>query len=556
MDSRFKNLDSELNFTPDKGQMDAFFNQFDTAAMDNAFVEASQNMQYPYALAYWDNYVSQEGQLIQDVNFAEAAFNYNTAYHPMYWNAAQEVLADEGLHYQYKSAYWSEAQKLLIAAERSVFFSRWIAIASVLLLIGFGSQLFTERSIFNTAAEVVNTDLNDGQIEPPSKNTAITADLKSNQINQTINGFSKNGNDNFEKDLQSSDRSDVLSENTINQPQAGGIEKSYSENNTNANKAAAHKNQVQTQVSSKPKKNISPSTANDLNKSLMLNPSNSLTQNDNNKISATVSSSQSRNSNSLIATLPTVSSANTLSQQRQKSEEILKVNLAEPILLSCNSKPIPSPVAENIETNKKQNRNWPQIYVLAQTGIGNTFSDSKTFNQRIGLDLGLSFNIPKTRGFKLSFLSGLDYQSLNNYTNSHQITDYERSGKITKMSYGYEFNKLVKWQSAMLLGYSINQKITINMGAAVDQYFTSQIKVHEVVKDDIQETAFKWGKNDFINERDIQLLGQLEYHFSKKLSIVASGEFGLLNQINLAKNPLLTPKMNRSVMVGIKYSLF
>jgi hypothetical protein len=66
--------------------------------------------------------VGQESTIVQDTIFNSAASDYSTAYNPAYWNQAQQALFNEGLHYQYKPSYWSEAEKLLVQADKRVFF--------------------------------------------------------------------------------------------------------------------------------------------------------------------------------------------------------------------------------------------------------------------------------------------------------------------------------------------------------------------------------------------------------------------------------------------------
>ena len=78
-------------------------------------------------------------RLDQDDAFVEANKSMKATYEPHFWGPADAALQKEGLHYEYKSAYWSEAKKMLDVADRRLFFFKWSAIASLFILISFGT---------------------------------------------------------------------------------------------------------------------------------------------------------------------------------------------------------------------------------------------------------------------------------------------------------------------------------------------------------------------------------------------------------------------------------
>ena len=147
MDSRFKNIESELNFKFSKEYLEDAFNALDNYELDQAFIDASSAEKANYSSAYWNSFIANEASIVQDLNFSEAAANYQTSYDKSYWFEAEKALINEGLHFEYKPEYWNEAEKLLSREDRKVFFFRWSAIASILLLFGLiGQGLVTNES--------------------------------------------------------------------------------------------------------------------------------------------------------------------------------------------------------------------------------------------------------------------------------------------------------------------------------------------------------------------------------------------------------------------------
>ena len=513
MDSRFKKLDTELNFEPNKAHTKAFFDNLEAYALDNAFIEASQKMQYPYVPAFWNNFTQQEGDLIQSVNFSEAAINYNTAYHPIYWNAAQEALASEGLHYQYKASYWNEAEKLLVAADRKVFFAKWLSIASALLVVGLvGHFTFSEKAI-NVKQSIVNSKAqeNENIFKNAGQSSVLSfekQDLNTAENTKTIQPFVDNSTDKKIISSPDSNTSNNLTKNT-----SKGLTEEIPKNNLPTN----------TQVNAK-----IDLTEDALANAHETNRVENLELTTNPKLNLMTSlGSAPLNEKSISINNKTIAV-----EIRSKNPEIQKINLAESIVLSEARRTIVEPTPLPIERSKDQLNHKFEVFLAAQTGIGNTFSNSAGYNQRTSADFGIAYNFKKLNGLQISLTSGFDYQTLNNYTDSYSFVNYERTGKISHQSFGYEFNSLVKWQNSILFGYKVKPKITLRLGGAIDRYFTSQIKIHETKFEEVTESPFLWGQNDFINQYDIQLITQLEYKAFKKISIVATGKFGFLNQIN------------------------
>jgi hypothetical protein len=517
MDSRFKNIDKELHFAPNKAIIDEVFQQFDDLALDNAFLNACQQTKFTYAPSYWTLFKNEEADLIQNVNFSEAAQNSTVAYHPFYWNEAESALIEEGLHYQYDPTYWSEAKQLLHKADKKVFFRKWLSIASLLLIFGFLGNVFSPtKQLPSTEPIVAVKEVN-------------LRDVNDNRTQKT-NDATNIGHDNFNK---------IYKPDELNKQKNTRIALSDNTNSSTANKTksestSSHNSSVELAHTDKqPEIGTGPSPLSDQLEGLM---------NESDKV----------NSSSGINTVIKSSALNS----NHPDLAIKKIDLT-PKQNGIENKPkmIPGPEWRLIEVSAPIVKNRPEVYALLQSGIGNTFSDQTVYNYRLGADLGIQFNIKQLGGLNISVQSGFDYQSLENFVNSHSVVDYKRTGSVNYLAYGYEFADVVKFQNTVLVGYQVFPKFGFKIGGSIDQYFTSKIKVHERVGDIAAVSPYQWGKNDFIRNTDFQIVGQIAYDLFTKFSIIASADFGLINQINHMKNPSLEPIKNRSLSFGIKYRL-
>jgi len=105
--------------------------------MDSAFVEASSETTVAYNPSFFEQFKASEANLEMDSAFQAAAAASVVDYAPQFWNDADKALQKEGLHYEYQSAYWGEAKKLLDKSDRKGFFLQWSAVAALLITASF-----------------------------------------------------------------------------------------------------------------------------------------------------------------------------------------------------------------------------------------------------------------------------------------------------------------------------------------------------------------------------------------------------------------------------------
>ncbi len=198
MDSRFKNIESELNYQFSPEFMEDAFNALDHYDLDQAFIDASNAEKANYSSLYWNNFKAAETSLMQDMTFSDAASNYSVPYDKSYWYEAEKALINEGLHFEYKEEYWNEAKALLAKEDRKAFFYRWSAIASILILAGFvGQSLYTNYnsgvpSVNDITENTVNGNRVIARTQPVFNLSALSQNSQLANVNENITSLPSN----------------------------------------------------------------------------------------------------------------------------------------------------------------------------------------------------------------------------------------------------------------------------------------------------------------------------------------------------------------------------
>ncbi len=506
MDSRFKNLDSELNFEPNKGQMKSFFEEFDDMMLDDAFREAAQSDKYPYSSSYWSSFLLQESVLTQNESFSSAALDYNTSYNPAYWNQAQQALVNEGLHYQYKPAYWSEAEKLLTKVDKRFFIAKWTGFATIILFVGLiAGYLSNDKSLRGinglTVAKVKN-------FEKTAKKIKFNEQLRFHYKNETT---------------------DVVSSSDVAKPVnlAKNVDILYLKEKSAANNLAEVKIESEGQL---------------LNHDISQNTSiNSETLNVKN--------------NSLNLPVDISGLATKAKNERNKSAEIWKINSAPLHQISQNfSIENPEPI-NDIQLDNPQIRKPVSFYLVPQIGIGNSFHNPKDYSYRLGIDFEAQF---QRKNLSYSLSTGFDYENIDNYLYKSYIRVYDRSGESPLLGTDFSILNTVNWQNSFLIGYQLSKSFVLKAGLSYDMYVGTVATMQNKRGEKLIPTDSKYmiGRNDEFTNHNLNIISKLEFRLNRKIILTASGEFGLSNKLNSKNYPLLLPNKNRCLFFGLKYVLF
>ena len=468
MDKRFKNIESELNYTINSADIEAAFSQMDALSLDQAFVDASNQTSNTYQAAYWDEYLVNEKTFAQDANFQDAANATKLNYQPYFWNAAEMALINEGLHFEYKSTYWNEAAQLLHKTERTAFFKKWIGIASLLLMVAFAGNL------------LMNT--NHGHIEKYSSRT-LDANKITLRKGKLFHFNAKNGISTTE----------VIENNSVVE-----VEKQTSTPPVNAGKQ---------------------------NKRIVNNKAiveQTVPVESNTKIPLAMKSMK-ETYNSQVAD-------NYIIKARTKTNDLALLHSQTPPSIQENNdvRPFDNSLIKIITPVDK---NRTSIALQGLVGLGNTPEQNLALNKRYGLNLLLSRPIGKRKSFEIMFQTGFDYEALENYTVGTIRKEHFISGENRKVGNYLEFKNIIKWQSALLGSFKINKKFKIISGLAFDQYVTSQIKVKQTINNETSTSVYQWGRNnDQFKLQDFQLINAIAYRVSPSFSANLMSEYGLTSK--------------------------
>jgi len=213
LDDAFRNAAAQI---PVFAELETVIGGLDDAFMDDAFREGAQQLTTSYDSSLWEGLEQVRPDLEMDAAFSEAANEVVANYSPLFWGDANSALESEGLHFEYQAQYWNEARVLLDKADRSVFFTKWTAVALVLLLISFAGlntnfdlnlareshskvELNKTDLVLASDAELINEKHVELTNDPLQSNLEQESALNTNQEQRQVqsNHLQKNGAVNF-----------------------------------------------------------------------------------------------------------------------------------------------------------------------------------------------------------------------------------------------------------------------------------------------------------------------------------------------------------------------
>ena len=543
MDSRFKNLDNELNFRLNQEQMDSFFETFDDLVMDEAFREAATASKYAYSPNLWDDFVQKEPELIQDDSFVSAAKDYNTTYNSAYWDQAHQALINEGLHYQYKSAYWSEAEKLLVQADKRAFFMKWIGIASAFLIIGLVGINMTKTSVNNnkplSSTHIFETTK---KIEYTQKRRFTFSDKAAVEI----------------KDQTTANTPSITISNQKNELLAEAVPQTVTPQST---LKTVPEGVSKTQTVALPEPELKSNTITEATPAPETLPN--IVNNDQSNTQA-LEHDANLNATSYIKpqkAMAYIEPENEAispekTQQRQKTF-IPKISLLSslPTALTQDHSISAPQKMDDIRFYQTPPSSLFSFYVIPKVGIGNSFFNAKNYSYRFGLDMELEYH---RKRLIFGLTGGLTYENIDNYVYKSYENIYHRSGEISRVGTDFFISNTINWQSTFLVGYELNRLLTIKGGLGHDIYIGSIARMQNVRNQELITTTNQYtiGRNDEFTNHNFNLIGRIEFKVNKRTEIMASGEFGLLNKMNSENYPLLLPNKNIGLLLGLKYKIF
>jgi len=539
MDNRFKTIDNELNYSYDSSLwgsasellndsiMDSAFvtaakantissspnfSDLNTVFLDDSFKVASQASSARYNQSFFGDFKAKEATLYQDDSFTTAATQTKPIYDKKYWGVAQQALKKEGLHFEYKTAYWKEAELLLNQKSRQAFFWKWGSVASILLLIsfiGFKSQDKLTTNKYSSRLNSLNIEsLNSFNPDNTNINTSNTKGQNYNRLTSHIGNYVKRSGGQFESETK----------NNLHQS-----------NTTKSNQKL--NNTVQNNQSN--------------NTSLVTSNSNDLTK--------------TKVSNTDVVLITTISETINDHNYKNNKNILMQISHIEIPLVTLNTNyNTLLAKTQDITQSPIKITGTHQFGVRLLKGLGNNFNNNtNTLSARNSFYLDYRYK-PNQNRFFIGADLGLYHMNLANYEFENKYTVHHLDGDIDNYWYKMTYKDLIYLSSSLNMFYTINPKHKIKMAVGMNKLVTSKIDVayKSAKKDTKTELGNRWGKNNGINNFDLSLGLGYEFKLHKQFDFIMETKLGVLDQTNNDYLQSTIKNNDFSFQIGLKYNIF
>lgn len=517
LDTAFRNAASGNSFALPENLSESLNDAF----MDDAFKTASDNTHIPYFSAYWTEFAANRSIIEENISFVEAANALQADYHPTYWEAADVALQNEGLHYEYRTEYWSEARRMLDRADRSKFFIKWSAVAVILLLLSFGGIFMNNKS------GRMDTVLQDNSAHTNTQGSSVLALAES--LHENNNSINHAGISNHET-------VDFTTESTDNK---SGTELRPSDNHSNI--SYAHTTDLNSQGLSSP---------NDVN-------------NGSNEVSDITSP---RDVNFVDSDSPELieeqDNYSTLASQVETLASIDNRDNLKKLPLTAipsNSNIDLSYSGPEIEVHRAVSRPTSQFYLFANSGFGNKYGQPNfipTWRTGGGIEYTHT-SFGRLRNFEFGGTLGINHIRQNDFGTERRVSVYNTKGGVDKFWYKLQLKDMIYTNVSAVVGYRIDhlQKIRFSVGADYLVFVQSNMSYQNQPDMGITTVNNNWGVKEGVSKLDLRLGLGYEIQVGKRWSFQANGSFGLFDRSDddfiIDKN--FDHEMNATV--GVKYTL-
>lgn len=515
MDDAFQSAVAEGDMVIPALPVDLDLGDVDDAFMDDAFKEAANETTVGYQPAFWDDFQASVDGVEMDEAFITAAKNTKANYQPQFWTAASTALEEEGLHYEYKKAYWNEARALLDKSDRKGFFYRWSGIAAVLLLISgvafnmgqapksltgisrVDQKNFSETKLahrFNTADNV--NSINEGLALNSLAEESESADLEGYNTNQS-NRITENNNE-----------GDINADTDYIPAQLASLD-------------VANNDVIEEE-----------DLTNDLNNSESIE-------------------------NSIAFQTPAAFEPEVLTNESldRKSEiEKLEVDV-ESIPVS----PLNNQLMSLAPIKKYKPRLMHEVSLIGMAGFGNKYdTDGFLAEQRnsLGLSYALS-GLGNRNNLEFEFsamgdrikVNGLNYQDIS--------AVYDNYGGRKRYWYNVAYQNVFYATGNLGLNYNLGNRHKIGLGIGLSKLVAVQTNVAQLNKKDyIEVTNNNWGVLEGFNAFDTKLRIGYEYTVSNNFSVRVDANVGMNDRTDDYYFEKGSFDREKTIMIGLKYVIF
>jgi hypothetical protein len=509
LDDAFRVAASAMEVSPafDGADIDDMF-------MDAAFVDAASEVSATYDAAYFDEFMSQQGDLIMDEAFNDAANSVSVDYMPHFWNDADVALQNEGLHYEYDTAYWKEAKRLLDRSDRRIFFTRWTSVAVALLLISFGGQQW-----MSTQLEPVNGfELSDHTNEMPIEvaENVLQLDVKT-------------------KELKLDNDRPIVAVSEITQSAVAH------EMGHNSADQTSHSNLAEGIVDT-----------DDINESTTVPDPNAFVIEPNYNVVENVDNKQTISSPSLL------NKEDTQVETKGDLEGENLNNIISPLIKKINNNnPI---LAPRVKIEKIKPRTVHSLNVIGGVGLGNKWG-AFSYLPTIRSAAGVEYMVSSSERFKHLEFGGslmLNHVKQNNLGFEDRTTEYNAFGGVSKHSRAVMFKNLIYGNANLLMNHRIAPKHKMKFGVGIEyllaansnmSYIDGKVNEVTIVNDN-------WGVREGLNNFDVRLMVGYEYQISNAFALQFTTNYGVFDRTDDFYLKSDEKNVELGVMLGLKYNIF
>jgi hypothetical protein len=486
--------------------------------MDAAFVDASAELVVNYDPLFFEQFKAQESHLGMDEAFQTAAAAAVVDYVPQYWDAADKALQNEGLHYEYQSAYWNEAKRLLDKSDRKGFFFKWSAVAAALIMISFAATMIGFESNLPAGAE--------GHLAGNADNSSSNRLAEINEISET-----NKGGDNSELNNENH----ILAQNENGQSGVGAANENLENNNivANPNNVVNNHNSANT-----PKQGAN----------------NGHIGSGMNLVTAT------QKKNPLISIEDPVLSSLPFDmldlQEDGLREDIRRIHFDE--YRSTPSLPIPV-----LEINKGQHspRGVHNVSVIMSAGVGSQWSAEQLLpSHRSSFGAEYLYSPARKLGnFEFGTRFMVHHVKQKGITTTKRTADYNIEGGVHQYWYLLQITDLIYSNVNFAVNYRLAPKHKLKANIGVD-YLTA-VKSNMSYKNSVHAQEIttvnnNWGVKDGANTFDLRIGFGYEFELTSRVGLMFSANAGLFDKTDdvfLGNN---FQDKDVSLMFGLKYNLF
>ena len=568
LDSAFRDAAAQFS-AASIGGMELASESLSDAFMDEAFKEAANKMSVTYDAAYWSQMEASQPDLQMDEAFHTASKELKASYNPAFWGDADIALQQEGLHYEYDSAYWNEAKELLDKADRKSFFRRWAGVAVLLLLISFAgvnSEFILNYADTFKGGKATNDGVENGLVTVDNHSRNLTENTDDRLVEADVDMNEEAALNVVEENNNMADQANNEADNLVVEENESGTENNaVQENleNENANPLVVE-NDGDEGVENANEENIA---SDDVNREIR-NEDRSNDNDSNEEIGVT---EEIRNNFSPVNIDQRPEDLEFTNDNETNNEVDLAVEDLNPLFLTPINRTL-SPVSLNrsnleIPNNSlmdvKSLRPIPvhTIAVFGGIGRGNSYGfENLVAASRYAGGLEYTFDgFGKRSRLELGASVSINYSSHENLRHTKKEVFYLDNGDVEHYWRNVIFHDLYYLNSSFNVNYKFAPKHKLKFGVGVanlvgarsNMISKSDKRVGLVIENN------NWGVQDGLSQFDMMLSLGYEFKINREFAVQLSGNYGLFDRSNdefFSDYRTFDNEMN--VMIGLKYNLF